>query len=212
MKVVLSAVSEQLKSGLALNLPASVFSELVLEPNTDRALEHCEDIVIAAWRSDATAADSRRAALLAHTADDLERHLERQIHFEDLVEELRGWLTPRDYAAAEVLAGADTPQEGLQLLISGRASACDLAGARLYQFSPGDTIGLSDASGAKPASVVADEACRTMLLTPAARRWLETNELPLALRLYRYLLSGHFRVEPEDGLADEGAGVPEDSA
>ena len=212
VKVVLSAVSEQLRSGLALNLPASVFSELVLEPNTDRALEHCENIVIAAWRSDAAAADSRRAALLEHTADDLERHLERQIHFEDLVEELRDWLTPRDYADAEVLAGADTPQEGLQLLISGRASAYDLAGARLYQFSPGDTIGLADASGATPASVVADEACRTMVLTSAARRWLETNEARLALRLYRYLLSGHFRAGPEDGLADEGAGVPGDSA
>ena len=202
VKVVLSAVSEQFRSGLELNLPASVFAELVLEPNVDRALEHCEEIVIAAWRTDATAAASQATALLEHAASDLERHLEQQIRFEDLMEELQAWLTPRAYAADEALAGEDAPQEGLQLLLSGRACAYDGAGARLYQFSPGDSIWPAAASGAHATSVVADEACRTMVLTPAARRWLEKNEERLALKLYRYLLAGHFQVEPEASRED----------
>ena len=204
VKIVLSAVSEQLRSGLALNLPAPVFSELVLEPNADRALEHCEDAVIAAWRADEAAADSRRAALFDHAADDLARHLERQMHFEDLMEELRDWLTPRDYAADEVLAGADAPQEGLQLLVSGRASAYDAAGARLYQLSPGDAIWLAAATGTQATTVVAEEICRTMELTPAARRWLEEHKERLALRLYRYLLAGHFQAEPDASQENSG--------
>ena len=212
VKVVLSAASEQLRSGLALNLPAPVFSELELEPNADRALEYCEEIVIAAWRADAAAAGSRRTALLEHAVDDLERHLERQIRFEDLMDELRDWLTPRDHAADEALAGADVPQEGLQVLISGRASACDDAGARLYQFSPGDAVWLAGAPGSRATSVVADEACRTMVLTPDARRWLEQNEEGLALKLYRYLLAGHLEAAPEDGLPPERADDRGDSA
>ena len=207
VRVVLSAVSEQLRSGLEGNLPASAFAELVLEPNVDRALEHGEDIVIAAWRVGAAAAGSRRAALLEHAVDDLERQLERQVGFEDLMEKLRDWLTPRDYAADETLAGAEAPQEGLQLLVSGRASACDNAGVRLYQFSPGDAIWPVGASGALPTSalpisVVADEACRAMVLTPPARRWLEENEEGLAFELYRYLLAGHFQAEPTAGPED----------
>ena len=197
VRVVLSAASEQLRSGLERNLPASSFAELVFEPDADQALEHCEEIVIRAWRTDAAGADSRRASLLEHAAADLERHLERQIHFEDLMEALRPWLTPRDYAAEQALASADAPQEGLQLLLSGRASAYDGAGARLDQFSPGDAIRLAGAPGGRVTSVVADTACRTMMLTPAARHWLEEHEERLALDLYRYLLADRFRTEAE---------------
>jgi len=63
-----------------------------------------------------------------------------RIHFEDLVKELWSWLTPRHYSTDEALAGPGVPGEGLQLLLSGRASAYDGAGARLYRFSPGDAI------------------------------------------------------------------------
>jgi len=199
VKVVLSAASEQLKADLEHNLPASVFDELILEPNADRALEHCEEIIITAWRTASAASDSRRAALLEHTAGDLERYLERQIHFEDLMEELRDWLTPRDYAADETLASAGTPQEGLQLLLSGRASAYDAAGSRLYQFGPGDAVWIAAVLGARAASVVADEACCTTVLTPATMRWLETNEERLSLKLYRYLLSSHLQADPAAG-------------
>ncbi len=192
VQVVLSALSEQLRTGLERNLPPAVFEELLLEPNADRALERCEEIVIAAWRADANLADKRRTSLLEHAVDDLERHLERQIHFEDLVKELRRWLTPRQYSADEALAGPGAPDEGLQLLLSGRASAYDGAGARLYQFSPGDAIWPAGALDERATSVVADEPCRTMVLPPAARRWLEQHEERLALKLYSYLLAGRF--------------------
>ena len=43
-------------------------------------------------------------------------------------------------------------------------------GAVSLRVSPGDTIGLADASGAKPVSVVVDQAFRTMVLPSAALR------------------------------------------
>ena len=196
VQVVLSALSEQMCTGLKRNLPPSVFAELQIESNEDRALERCEEIIIAAWKANLDTADKRRDFLLEHTADDLERYLERQIHFEDLMEELQGWLTPRQYSAGEALAGPGMPPEGLQLFISGRASAFDSAGTRLYQYSPGDAIWPADPSDEKANSVIADKPCRTMVLTPATRRWLDEHEERLALKLYRYLLAGRFRAEP----------------
>ena len=198
VRVVLSAVSEPLKTGLERNLPPAVFAGLWAEPDTDHALERCEDVIIAEWNAAATA-DERRGGLLENVAGDLERHLDRQIQFEDLMEELQDWLTPRQYAAGEILAGPGTLQEGLQLLLSGRASAYDASGTRLYQCGPGDAIWPTGGSDHKETAMVADEPCRTMELTPGARHKLETHEERLAFRLYRYLLAGRFQAGPGAG-------------
>ncbi|MYH59745.1 MAG: STAS domain-containing protein [Boseongicola sp. SB0675_bin_26] len=208
-KVVLSAVSDQLSSSMRRSLPEPAFEELILKPDTDRALECCEDIVISAWREDATAAEGQRTALLEHVGHNLERHLERQIEFENLMHELRDWLTPCEYAAEESLAGADGAGVRLQFLISGRASARDGKGLRLHQFGPGDAIGQMDAFGAQTASVVADEPCRTMALTSSARRRLETDEEGLAFKLYRYLLVKQFGLEQKDGIPAAMSGATE---
>ena len=202
VKVVLSAVPEPFRSDLERNLPASVFDDLVLEPNADRALEHCEELIIARWRKDSATTDSRRTALLGHVADDLERHLAQQMDFEELMEALHDWLLLRNYSTNEVLVGPDVPLHGLQLMVSGQASAYDGAGARLYQFSPGDAIWLACTPGEQVTSVVADEACCTMVLTPDAQSRLEKNEERLALKLYRYLLARHLQVEPSAGPED----------
>ena len=202
--VVLSAVSEPLRIGILRNLPPAVSAELLMEAGADRALERCEDLVIAAWLADPDPSDRRRASLLMHSAADLERHLERQVRFEDLVEELRVWLSPREYAADDVLAGPEAPDDGLQLLLSGRASAYDPAGVRLYQCGPGDAIWPSGARDEAAAAVVADEACRTMVLAPGDRRWLESHDERLTLKLYRYLLAGRFGDESDGGPSEAG--------
>ena len=196
VQVVLCAAPEHLTHAFERNLPSAVFAQVWMEPNADRALERCEEIVIAAWKADEDLAEQRRAALLEHAADALERHLERQIRFEELVEELNGWLEPREYAAGEALAGPETPDEGLQLLVAGRASAHDAAGSRLYQCGPGDAVRPVGVMGDKVTSVVAEEPCRTVVMTPASRHWLETNRQELVLKLYRYLLAGHFQAQP----------------
>ena len=195
VRVVLSAPPDPLKAGLARNLPAPVFAEMAVEPNIDLALERCEDAVVAAWKANASKSDLQRTLLLEQAADDLVRHLDRQIVFEDLIEELGNWLEGRDYSSGETIAGEGTTRAELQLLVSGRATACDAAGARLYQCEPGDAVWPTGAREESVAAVVADESCRTAVLTPESRRWLETNQTDLALKLYRYLMAGFFRAD-----------------
>ena len=196
VQAILSAPTEQLKTGLERTLPHSEFAKLLFEANADRALERCEEIVISEWRADAGVADERRTSLLERAADDLERHLERQIRFEDLMSELRDWLTPLRYDVGEPLAGPGAASVGLQLLTSGRASAHEAAGERFRQYSPGDAIWPVAPSDDQAPTVSADEPCEAMVLTPAARSRLEEHEERLALKLYRYLLAGRFEAEP----------------
>ena len=203
--MVLSGVSRQLRAGLERNLTPSALAELVLKPDADQAIEYCEETVLAAWKADAANAEKHRAALLAQTAEDLARHLDRQARFEELLVELRRWLDPREYSEGEALAGPDAREEGLQLLVSGHASARDSAGARLYQCGPGDTIWPARALHEKTATVVAEEPCRTMVLPPDSLRSLEVHEERLALKLYRFLLAGHFPNEPDDGSDEAGS-------
>ncbi len=190
-RVVLSAASEKLETGLERNLPPAVRENLLFEPDADRALERCEDIVLATWRSDPAASEDPGGSLLERVAGDMERHLDRQVVFEDMVDELRDWLEPREYDPGEALASIGELQNGLQLLITGQASAFDSAGARLFQCGPGDAVEPRGAFGAHAAktAMIADQPCRTMMLTPAARLWLEENEEQLIVRLYRYLLT-----------------------
>lgn len=199
VQMVLSAPSEPLRAGLERNLPPSDFAALQFEPNADRALERCEECVISSWKTDANRMAGQRASLLERAGDDLERYLDRQVRFEELMDELRNWLHPRRYAAGEAIAGPKAQNDGLQLLISGRASSHEAAGARSRQYSPGDAIWPIDPLDKKAAAVTADEPCETMALTPANRRWLEKHKERYALRLYRYLLSEHFEAEPETG-------------
>ena len=197
--VVLSAVSGGLRTGLERNLPPALYAGLQVEADADRALERSEEIIIAGWASDVDMADKRRASLVEDAAGDLERYLERQIDFEDLVEEMQLWLSPRQYAAGEALAGPEAPQDGLQLLLSGRVSGYDSAGARLFQLRPGDSIWPAGAPEQRATLVSADEPCRTVVLTPAALDGLEREEERLALKLYRYLLVGRLQARREGG-------------
>ena len=197
MRVVFSAAAEKLESGLERNLPPPVYDNLLFEPNADRALERCEDIFLAAWRSDRDDERGWRDMLLERVAGDMERHLDRQVLFEDLVDELGDWLEPRSYDAGESLVSIGEQQNGLQLLTSGQASAYDAKGTRLFQCGPGDAVELRSAFGAYAAetAMIADQPCRTMMLTPAARLWLDENEERLTLKLYRYLLTVESRGE-----------------
>ena len=200
VQVVVCTSSEQFMAGLKRTLPPAVFAGLLVEQNDDRALERGEDVIITAWRADDGMAEERRAMLLESTGDDMERYLDRQIRFEELVEKLRPWLSPRSYSEGENITGPDVKQEGVELLVSGRASVHYTSGVRFRQYTPGDPIWPSGARDGKAVSVIADEPCQTMLLTTSAQLWLEDHEQRLALELYRYLLNQpyrHSRSSPE---------------
>ena len=204
VRVVMVAPAERLRNDLRRGLSNDVPSEhLLLETDIDRGLERGEDIVIAAQRSDLRREEESGDALLDRFAGDIERHLDRRIQFEDMAHELREWLEVRDYQTGEALAAADAPQDGLQLLLLGRASAYNADGARLRQYGPGDAIGVRGAfeAHAPATATVADEPCRTLVLTPVVRRWLEENRARLIQELYGYLLTA-------DAGATEPPGSP----
>lgn len=196
--VVFSDLQESLRKGLQRILKPSDFASLQTEPDIDRALEHCEEVLIRAWKREANATDKQRASLLVRVSDDLERHLEQQIQFEEIIDNLKNYLNPHHYAAREEVSGPESPKDCLHLVITGRASAYDAHGLRINQFGPGDAIWTSGLVDKGTKSVLADEPCQTMALTSGARDWLEQHEVRLALKLYRYLFAGHFRGDQAD--------------
>lgn len=207
VRVALSGAPENCRIGLERNLPPPVFADLMFETNPDRALERCEDIVIAAQRSDLRGGDGSGDTVLDRFGGDIEDQLDRRILFEDMAHELREWLEVRDYQPGETLVAAGAPQDGLQLLLLGRASAHETDGSRLRQYGPGDAIGVRGAFEARAAAAatVADEPCRTLTLTPVVRRWLEENREQLMLDLYGYLLTAG-----AGGEDSQGSPVPDD--
>ena len=197
VRVALSAAPENCRVGLERNLPPPVHAGLLFEADADHAMERCEDLVIAARRSELRKEEGIGDPLLEHVSGDVESHLDRRILFEDMAHELREWLEVRDYEAGEALVAIGARPEGLQLLLIGRASEYDADGARLRQCGPGDAAEPRGAFGAHAATTatIADEACRTLMLTPAVRRRLEENQRQLMLELYGYLLTAEPRAQ-----------------
>ena len=200
VRVALSAAPENCRVGLERNLPPPVYAGLLFGADADHAMERCEDLVIAARRSGLREEEGVGDPLLEHFSEDIEGHLDRRILFEDMAHELRGWLEVRDYEAGEPLVAMGARQEGLQLLLMGRASEYDAGGVRLRQCGPGDATEPRGAFGAHVATtaMIADEPCRTLMLTPGVRRRLEENERQLMLELYGYLLTGDPRAEGQE--------------
>ena len=190
VQVVLSSMTPDLQVRLERNLPPEVLGKIALAPDLDRALERCENHLIATWQTDSGDGDTRRSLLLGQTAADIERQLERQIEFEELLEQLEEWAQVREWAAGEEIAGR---RGAIHLLATGQASVLGSDGERLQQLGPGDAIWPAGA-GART-RVEADGPCRVVTLDSAGREQLESQDGALALRLYRYLLASRAELE-----------------
>ncbi len=189
--VVIFGASDRLRSTLMSELPKEALEELVMETEEDRALEKCEDMIIENWRREFGQERSGRQQLLDRVVDDLERHLERLASFEQLIHDIEEYLEPRTYSPGESIVAHDVPREGMQLLQEGQASQHDSSGNRLVQFSAGDVIEPGSAFGPDAASfaTIAEDQCRTLLLTPAAKDRLARSDPKRALELYEYVLA-----------------------
>ena len=187
-RVAIGGASPRFVDELRRNLPSPVFDKVLFEPSADLGLERCEDIVI----DDYLAADSEDGSgvLLETVADAMSRQLDRRAGFEDLVGRLGGWGECRDYKAGETIVAMGMPCAGVQMMTAGRASVYDASGTRLDQCGPGDVVESRSAFEPRSATrtIVADEACTTVVLTPAAMRLLEEDDTRLAVELYRYII------------------------
>ena len=187
-RMVLSAAPEQLEKNLE-SLLTEIPDRVRFEADMDHALERCEDMVLAMGGTEGSDAESARNHLLELTASDMEKYMDRRVIFEEMVDELAPWLEPRTYEAGEALAALGETPEGLQFLLSGRASVHDSEGAVLFQSGPGDVVERRAAFGGNTtsAATIAQGPCRTMMLTPASRLLLESDAPELSLKLYRFL-------------------------
>ena len=199
--IVLSAVEEHVRSILRRSLPEGEWRSLIFEEDLDRGLERCEDLVIAEWDRVHAGSEEARNALFGLSIDHALRDVERQARFEALTERLEPWLQGRAYEAGEPIVARGEAQEGMQLLTRGRAMVREEdAGARMDEYGPGDALAAEAAFGdhAAESSVFAVEPCRTVLMTPSARRSLERDNLALTVELDRYLIDTilEYRARP----------------
>ena len=119
-------------------------------------MEQCEELMILPWRNEESSGDDRRGSFLEHVSADLEQ----QIHFEELMDELRDWLSPGHYSEGDAIAGPDAALIGLQLLCKGRASAYGAKSVRVSQFSSDEVIWPTIPEDGRVVSVIADKYLR----------------------------------------------------
>ena len=189
--IVLTGVAEHVRSILRRGLPESEWRGLIFEEDLDRGLERCEDMVVADWDRLHAGSEDARNALFGRSIDHALRELERQACFEALTERLTPWLQSRAYEAGETIVARGERQEGMQFLTRGRAMArAEDAGVRMDEYGPGDALVAEAAFGDHTAgmAVLAVEPCRTVLMTPSARRSLERDDPALTVELDRYLI------------------------
>ena len=189
--IVLAGMSERLETALGKEVPPAVWANVATEHDEDHALEQCEEIVLAKWRSQLESEEHLRDRLLERVVDDFTRHLERQTFIEEFLEELEEWMESRKYGAGETIVAAGQPRNGLQILREGEACQFDSNGTRISQLSPGDVIEPRGAYDTSPAThtTIAVEPCRTLVLGPEVRARLEQNRPQRMFEFYGYLFT-----------------------
>jgi SulP family sulfate permease len=173
-------------------LPAGSFNTLVTAQDLDRGMEACEEIILTEYAERTAQQANAEDMLFEQSVDDMMAHLDRQVLFEELVENLRPWLQECHYEGETPLVLKGEAQQGLQMLVWGSATATDLdGGARLAHLRAGDVLVPQAAFAPFIARehIVADGPCRTVMLTAQARLLMEQETPDLALRLDRYIIS-----------------------
>lgn len=170
-------------------------SQAVFLPDLDRALEHCEDELLASETMRQNDAPDGRERLFDLAVDDMLVHLEEGERFEALVERLGPRLSRRTTTAGEVIAAHGEDPAGIWFLLSGQAEEMtadsDGATTRLRVLGPGALFGRAAgrAGQTMPCAVTATEACTLAFLSEAALSSLEAENPETALAFYRLFAS-----------------------
>lgn len=205
-----AAGCEVLVAGARALLEAELRRALSEEPcgvrycaDLDRALEGCEDEVIARQRAADSAA--HREQLLDRSFDDLSLQLAERERFEALIEALGDRLEQRAFVDGQKIVAKGQPLDGIQFLLRGQAeevlpeavkgptgaSAANRAdradgaeGRRLRTLGPGELFG-SIAQMAATADIIALGEGAVALLPLATLREIEQTEPVTALAVVR---------------------------
>ncbi|MBI5520435.1 MAG: cyclic nucleotide-binding domain-containing protein [Desulfovibrio sp.] len=180
--------------------PADVEHALFL-PDVDRALEWCEDAILAREQADLEGGENSVAhdRLFDATVDDMLRHLEEGERFEALVEQLGHWLELRTAAPGEAVLRQGESMRGVYLFLSGQAEETrqeeDGQPQRLRTLGPGCVAGQTSLPQGAPApgAITAQSALRYAYLSVVALRDMEFRSPEAALSfhtLYAGVLEG----------------------
>ena len=188
---LLSSTSDRLKREIQQDLPPDLSENLIWEESEESALVAAEELLLKRYEEDVASDPSLRDLVRLATTSDLTDYLDRQVEFESLLSNLTDRFETIDYEDQDSLTAAGEPQEGMQLLISGRADAHSTDGTVLYECEPGAIIeGRSAIESRTPSiSVIAQGPCRTLLVTREGLEKLDAEDSGLALKLYRYTLA-----------------------
>jgi sulfate permease, SulP family len=190
-RVVFAQAPPTLEEQLRRAAPQETDKALFL-PDLDRALEWCEDAVLARELALFAAQDDAagRDKLFDLAVDDLLLRLEQSERFETVVERLGPHLEQRRALAGEVILGQGGTPGGVYLFASGQAEEVvrDEAGAttRVRTLGPGSVAGHTALERCCPApgSIIALSDCSLSFLPAATLRRLEATDPATALAFY----------------------------
>lgn len=163
-------------------------------PSLDRALEWCEDDILARFESSKT--KEAQEALFDSAVDDLLAQIEQSERFEAMLEGLAPYLEQREVEAGEVILREGDLPDGVLLLVSGQAEETRAAHGgehaglvRLRTLKAGALFGRATAeqrSGLLGAqgSITALTPCSLRFLSLAALARLEAENPGLALTFF----------------------------
>ena len=183
VKVVLSGAPKPFLDGLAMQVPQASFSELNFVDSEDLALETCESELIEEWHREAEDTPSSRSSLLSQSVDELEKFIDRQVVFEQLLGSLKTWSKIRSYEAQERIKDS----EHIQILKTGEITLLNASDARLLQRSIGDIVTPLAMIHPDATKIVADMNCEVVVIERSTLQWLEEHEQEHATKLYSYL-------------------------
>lgn len=189
--VVIANPPHRFKDMLSRALPPAVLEGIRFAPDLDQGLELCEDMITEKFERTLETQGPAQESLFDVTVDDMLAHLDRQVDFEALVEQLAPWLTERSFEQGDVIVAQGTPYEGMLLIVWGAATSRSVdKSSRLAHYGPGSVVAPRAAFAPCTATerMEADGTCRLAVLTGAARHLLEQQDPALALKLDRYIM------------------------
>ena len=191
-RVVATSMSRPFRAMLLRGLPMADRHNIHFEDDFDYGLEWCEDLVIESWDRRAQQQKEARDAVVDLSKEETKRLSDLQATFNELTERLAPHTEVVEFKEGEMMVKIGSYPQGLQLMVSGLASAHDGQDHhRLREYGAGSILTVQAAFGEYESKeeIQAEEACRVLLLTSEVREALESDDPDLSLKLYSYLLS-----------------------
>ncbi len=189
--VAVTAAPDCFIEAMKQSVSNKAMQNITIFQDLDRGLEWCEEKLIERLFSAKTDDASMRDALFHQSVDDFMAYLERQEHFEHLVDCLSPWLEHREYSIGSVILKKGEPVKGLYLLTCGTATENDPdTGIRMRSFVPGNVIAAVAAfdNYTAPTTIQAESDCKMVFLSLDARKLLERETPSLAIALHGFLI------------------------